>query len=377
MKNKILYIVVLISNVIFFSCNKVNGFKIKGEAKNFTSSKVYLEDIADVAPVIIDTTSIVNNKFELKNYAENGIYRLRFGEDASNTIFLYIEKKDDIALVVNAKDLQNYTVKGSKGSAAIQNLNKDVKKYYTKLDTAVAVINRVPATKKDSAITIFNQNKKAYIEFLKSFIEKEPNNEVACFALNYFGNFATEEITYIIEEVDRLHESSPNSKLINSWYSQTNQYREEIKKQNQGGVALNSMAPNIVLQNPNGDTIQLKDLKGNYVLVDFWASWCGPCRQENPNVVRLYKQYHDKGFEIFSVSLDTNKDQWLKAIKKDGLIWKNHGCDFGYWNSAPAQQYAVQSIPATFLLDKTGKVIAKNLRGEQLAQKLAELYPAQ
>lgn len=377
MRKLILYIVVLISSAAFISCNKINGFTIKGEVKNVTSTKVYLEDVASLSPVIIDTTTISNNKFELKNYAENGIYRLRFGEDATNAIFLYIDKKDAISIKVDQNDLQNYTVKGSKGSAAIQNLNKEVKKYYTKLDTAVAVINRVPATKKDSAIAIFNQEKKVYIQYLKNFIEKEPNNEVACFALNYFGNFGTEEITYIIEEVDRLHEAAPNSKLINLWYKNTNEYREQVKANNQGGVALNFMAPNIVLQNPNGDTIQLKDLQGNYVLVDFWASWCGPCRQENPNVVRLYKQYHEKGFEIFSVSLDTNKDQWLKAIKKDGLIWKNHGCDFGYWNSAPAQQYAVQSIPATFLLDKTGKVIAKNLRGEQLAQKLAELYPAQ
>lgn len=98
---------------------------------------------------------------------------------------------------------------------------------------------------------------------------------------------------------------------------------------------------------------------------------------ENPNVVALYKKYHDKGFEVFSVSLDANAEQWKKAIAKDGLIWKNHGCDFGGWNSAPAQQYHIESIPSTYLLDKTGKVIAKNLRGEALAAKLAELFPQQ
>lgn len=374
MKKTIFYIV-LISSFTFFSCNRFNGFRIKGEIKNATNTKIYLEDIAAATPVIIDTATIENNKFELRNYVDNGIYRLRFGEDATNSIFLYIEKKDDITIVANYKDLQNYTVKGSKGSASILNLNKEAKTYYAKLDSAVAVINRTPVAKKDSVVNIFNQEKKEYISYLKTFIEKEPINDVACFALNYFGNFGNEEIVYIIEEVDKLHEAAPNSKFINLWYTQTNQYREAIKAQNQGGVALNTQAPNIVLQNPNGDTIQLKDLQGNYVLLDFWASWCGPCRQENPNVVKLYKQYHDKGFQIFSVSLDTNKDQWIKAIKKDGLIWANHGCDFGYWNSAPAQQYAVQSIPATFLLDKTGKVIAKNLRGKQLAEKLAELYP--
>jgi thiol-disulfide isomerase/thioredoxin len=153
------------------------------------------------------------------------------------------------------------------------------------------------------------------------------------------------------------------------------QYRDAIVKENEGGVALNAQAPNIILQSPSGDSIQLKNLQGNYVLLDFWASWCNPCRMENPNVVALYKKYHDRGFEVFSVSLDANADQWKKAIAKDGLIWKNHGCDFGGWNSASAQQYHIESIPSTYLLDKTGKVIAKNLRGEALAAKLAELFP--
>jgi len=96
---------------------------------------------------------------------------------------------------------------------------------------------------------------------------------------------------------------------------------------------------------------------------------------ENPNVVALYNKYHAQGFEVFSVSLDANEDQWKKAIAKDGLVWKNHGCDFSGWNSAPAQMYSVKSIPATFLLDKKGKVIAKDVRGDELAAKLKELFP--
>jgi peroxiredoxin len=184
-----------------------------------------------------------------------------------------------------------------------------------------------------------------------------------------------EEIPYLVDITDKLHTAAPDSKYINLWYQQTQQYRDAIMAETEGGVALNTQAPNIVLQNPNGDTIQLNNLKGNYVLLDFWASWCQPCRMENPNVVALYNKYHAQGFEVFSVSLDANIDQWKKAIAKDGLIWKNHGSDFGGWQSAPAQAYRVQSIPCTFLLDKTGKVIAKNLRGEELAAKLAELFP--
>ena len=150
--------------------------------------------------------------------------------------------------------------------------------------------------------------------------------------------------------------------------------QEQIEAQNKGGIALNTQAPNIILENPNGDTIQLNDLKGNIVLLDFWASWCGPCRQENPNVVKVYNQYHAKGFEIFSVSLDQRKDKWVEAIKKDGLIWKNHGSDLQGWSSAPAQTYQVQAIPATFLLDKKGNVIAKDLRGDELEAKLKQIF---
>lgn len=131
-------------------------------------------------------------------------------------------------------------------------------------------------------------------------------------------------------------------------------------------------APEITLATPAGGTLSLSDLRGKYVLVDFWASWCKPCRVENPNVVRMYNKYKDKGFEILGVSLDRNKDQWLAAIQQDGLTWK-HISDLKFWSSAAAQTYGVGSIPYTVLVDPQGKVIAQNLRGPSLEAKLAEL----
>lgn len=359
---------------LFSSCNYFNGYKIDGNITNANGIKVYLEDITDINAVTIDTATITNNTFELNNYSTNGIYRLRLGEDMSKSIFLYLEKKDNIKISADLNDLENYKVEGSKGSASIRQLNKDVKKYFSALDTAAFKIQNAPTTMKDSLIRDFNKTKDSYIQFLKSFIEKEPNNEVACFALNYLGDFKAEEITYIIDIVGKLHATSPDSKLIGLWYAETQKYQQQIEAQNKGGIALNTQAPNIILENPNGDTIQLNDLKGNIVLLDFWASWCGPCRQENPNVVKVYNQYHAKGFEIFSVSLDQRKDKWVEAIKKDGLIWKNHGSDLQGWSSAPAQTYQVQAIPATFLLDKKGNVIAKDLRGDELEAKLKQIF---
>jgi thiol-disulfide isomerase/thioredoxin len=140
-----------------------------------------------------------------------------------------------------------------------------------------------------------------------------------------------------------------------------------------GPPVVGDEAPNIVLKDVNGNIHSLKELRGKVVLLDFWASWCGPCRGENPNVVNAYNQYKDKGFTVFSVSLDTNKDAWIAAIQKDGLVWPNHVSDLKGWSTDPAKEYSVRGIPMTYLIDQNGKIIAMNLRGEALQLKLAEL----
>jgi thiol-disulfide isomerase/thioredoxin len=132
-------------------------------------------------------------------------------------------------------------------------------------------------------------------------------------------------------------------------------------------------APEIALKDPNGNELRLSALKGKVVLVDFWASWCGPCRKENPNVVRLYKKFKAKGFEIFSVSLDQDPKAWKDAIAKDGLIWPNHVSDLMGWQTPLTQQYGFQSIPYTVLLNRDGNIIGVGLRGEQLERKLEEV----
>lgn len=151
--------------------------------------------------------------------------------------------------------------------------------------------------------------------------------------------------------------------------------QQQMQKQNNPGVGQGAPAPEISLNTPEGNVLKLSDLKGKYVLVDFWASWCKPCRRENPNVVKAYNKYKDKGFEILGVSLDRDRARWLQAIQADGLTWK-HVSDLKYFQCEAAVDYGVSAIPFTVLVDKEGKIIAQNLRGPSLERKLEELFGA-
>jgi peroxiredoxin len=133
-------------------------------------------------------------------------------------------------------------------------------------------------------------------------------------------------------------------------------------------------APEIIMPTPEGDTIKLSSTRGSVVLLDFWASWCAPCRQENPNLVKAYSKYHNRGFQIYQVSLDKTREAWIKGIEDDQLGKWIHVSDIQYWNSMAVQLYKIESIPSNFLLDKEGRIIATNLRGEALQTKLAELF---
>jgi len=175
-----------------------------------------------------------------------------------------------------------------------------------------------------------------------------------------------------LEKYYEVHEKLANSLTPYQNNPYIKQYIESVKAY--GLTRIGTTAPDITLPTPQGDTISLSQTRGKYVLVDFWAAWCRPCRVENPNLVKAFDKYHDKGFTIFSVSLDRNRQSWIKAIEEDGLGKWYHVSDLRGWQSQAAKKYGVKGIPSNFLLDPNGKIIGKNLRGEKLQKKLEEIF---
>lgn len=181
----------------------------------------------------------------------------------------------------------------------------------------------------------------------------------------------------VYEQVDSsLNALYPESDPVITFHTQVAELRrrKEQQEMEERLLGVGKVPPDIALPDPQGDTLRLSSLRGKVVLLDFWASWCSPCRRENPNLVRNYEKYHKKGFEIFQVSLDRTKEAWIKGIRDDHLDQWYHVSDLGYWQSAVVRLYHIQGIPTNFLLDRDGKIIARNLRGRALSDKLAQIF---
>ena len=212
--------------------------------------------------------------------------------------------------------------------------------------------------------TLFNSENEKLNKSVMNYLKDNKYDLAVLFFIDYFPKDQNADLHK--ELIKALYEKYPDHPIVAERY--------KVENAPATSTSIGALAPELAFENPEGKIMKLSDLRGKVVLLDFWASWCGPCRKENPNVVKVYHKYHDKGFEIYSVSLDRDKASWIKAIEADGLIWSYHVSDLGYWQSKGAQIYGVNSVPATFLIGKDGRIIAKNLRGGALENALKELF---
>jgi peroxiredoxin len=354
----------------FFSCggggSSADGkLQVSGKVENAPEGIVVLSQFTDSQPRILDTLELSSDgEFSYELTVETPtFYELNlFGKKAIR-LALY---KEGVEVKYDFSNPESLVIEGSKDTKEMLKIEKlmgdyqlDVNKLNEAYYEAMSK-NDTEAIKKiqTDAMTLETNQADKVKEMIKSMGDSfAPLAAVGL--LNPKSDFP-----FIDELVNRLNDNYPGTISI----LQMKQQLDEMR-----ALSVGQPAPEIELPAPDGTLVKLSDLKGKYVLIDFWAAWCKPCRQENPNVVKLYNQYKDKGFEVFGVSLDRTKDDWVKAIADDGLTW-THVSDLKYFNSVAAELYQIEAIPATYMIDPDGKIIAKDLRGPSLESKLAELF---
>ena len=348
-------------------------FTVTGKIEKATPGGfVYLEANSQPTRKLDSTKVESGSTFTLKSQVIDGgeVFVLNVG--GGQKVALLVEGGETLNVVADGYKVDGKT--GQVGKATVTG-SKNMG-YYGKLmtlrsdmETRVANWNKqvaVATEKKDSKRVAqieqeYTTAEREVVDKVKAMLPEMGTSLVSLFALNFI-NVESDFDTYD-RLAQRFQKENPNSPHAKSLIGRVTRIK---------GVMVGSAAPEISLRDTTGNAIALSSLRGKYVLVDFWASWCGPCRAENPNVVRMYNKYKDKGFTIYGVSLDRTKAEWQRAIRNDNLPW-THVSDLKFWQSTAAQQYGVQAIPQTFLLDKEGKIIAKNLRGDALEHKLEEI----
>jgi len=370
MKNKYWILYISLTFILFSCTQEEDRFNLSVEIKGMPEESVILEEVGYKETQRIDSTKAdANGHFVLSGiYKEPSLCRLRIGDEF---ILLVIDGKQ-INIKGDWKDLQSYTTPNSPGSASLTNFYK----HYVVAIKDILALQMVTDSMNnnnvsDSVLMPVRQTLDAKTlvlnNFIKNYADSTQSLPVALFAASKFLS-ETEELDYLKKFAAKLPQRFQQTNL-------TLAFQERLKtalanEPQMTGPSIGSIAPDFTLTSIDNKSISLRDFRGKYVLIDFWASWCVPCRGENPNVVAAYKEFKDKNFTVLGVSLDSDKNKWQQAVTMDSLLWQ-HVSELRGWESTVAMVYGVRSIPSNFLIDPSGKIIAMNLRGGDLIKTLS------
>jgi thiol-disulfide isomerase/thioredoxin len=357
--------------LLFFACDSASSYKITGHisSDSMNGKMVYLENhlwhMNLSSLKVLDSAIIKNNKFEFKGSTDS-TYMALLNVDNNVVMMLFVESgKIQVDI---PEDVNKSVATGTKQNDLLKSYKEALESSRSKLTELMQQANSPEQTEE----FMRDMNKK-YEEIMGEmlqtsikFLDESPESLFSAFVLA--GSLAQGiDADALQNGYDKLDDKVKNGALGNILL-------QTLTRMKVTEIVAGETYRDLTMNTPDDTEISLSDYvgQGKYVLVDFWASWCGPCRQENPNVVALYKEYKNKDFEIVGVSLDNNKDAWIKGIKDDGITWPQMS-DLKGWDSESVMRYGIKGIPYTVLLDKEGKVIETNLRGEKLKNKLKAL----